>query len=144
MFEGFAAPVAEWLRPLKFSTLNRSSSHHCGFEPCSGHMWDKPSSAFRWSDEFSRGSLLLTPPFDWLGSLIFTGHKTQIKKKICLKDHKPHYKKMRWLKIYELPHDKTSKMACVPSEDSDQPGHPPSLIRVFAVRLKKGWILSYP
>ena len=22
---------------------------------------------------------------------------------------------------------------CVPSEDSDQPGHPPSLIRVFAV-----------
>ena len=23
---------------------------------------------------------------------------------------------------------------CVPSEDSDQPGHPPSLIRVFAVR----------
>ena len=23
-------------------------------------------------------------------------------------------------------------------------GHPPSLIRVFAVRMKKGWILSYP
>ena len=33
---------------------------------------------------------------------------------------------------------------CVPSEDSDQPGHPPSLIRVFAVRLKKPWVLSYP
>ena len=31
-----------------------------------------------------------------------------------------------------------------PSEDSDQPGHPPSLIRVFAVRLKKVWALSYP
>ena len=33
---------------------------------------------------------------------------------------------------------------CAPSEDSDQPGHPPSLIRVFAVRMKKcrgcpGW-----
>ena len=26
---------------------------------------------------------------------------------------------------------------CAPSEDSDQPGHPPSLIRVFAVRMKK-------
>ena len=26
---------------------------------------------------------------------------------------------------------------CAPSEDSDQPVHPPSLIRVFAVRLKK-------
>ena len=35
-------------------------------------------------------------------------------------------------------------MACAPSEDSDQPGHPPSLIRVFAVRMKKAWVLSYP
>ena len=33
---------------------------------------------------------------------------------------------------------------CAPSEDSDQPGHPPSLIRVFAVRMKKAWSLSYP
>ena len=33
---------------------------------------------------------------------------------------------------------------CAPSEDSDQPGHPPSLIRVFAVHLKKPWVLSYP
>ena len=40
----------------------------------------------------------------------------------------------------ELPHHKTNKMICVPSEDSDQPGHPPSLIRVFAV-LSLG---SYP
>ena len=30
-----------------------------------------------------------------------------------------------------------------PSEDSDQPGHLPSLIRVFAVRMKKAWVLSY-
>ena len=27
---------------------------------------------------------------------------------------------------------------------TDQPGHPPSLIRVFAVRMKKSWVLSYP
>ena len=33
---------------------------------------------------------------------------------------------------------------CVPSEDSDQPGHSPSLIRVFAVRMKKACFLSYP
>ena len=33
---------------------------------------------------------------------------------------------------------------CAPSEDSDQPGQPPSLIRVFAVRMKKACILSYP
>ena len=35
-------------------------------------------------------------------------------------------------------------MACAPSEDSDQPGHLPSLIRVFAVRMKKHRVLSYP
>ena len=37
---------------------------------------------------------------------------------------------------------------CVPSEDSDQPGQPPSLIppsqrRLRSVRMKKAWILSY-
>ena len=42
------------------------------------------------------------------------------------------------------PHDKTSKMTCAPSGDSDQPGHPPSLIRAFAVRMKKSWVLNYP
>ena len=44
---------------------------------------------------------------------------------------------------FEPPHDKTNKMACAPSEDSDQPGHLPSLIRVFVVRMKKAWFLSY-
>ena len=36
--------------------------------------------------------------------------------------------------LTEPPHDKTKKMACAPGEDSDQPGHPSSLIRVFAMR----------
>ena len=45
---------------------------------------------------------------------------------------------------YEPSRDKTNKVACAPSEDSDQPGHPPSLIRVFAVSMKKAWVLSYP
>ena len=39
----------------------------------------------------------------------------------------------------EPPHDKTNKMTIAPSEDSDQP---PSLIRVFAVRMKKHWVHS--
>ena len=43
-----------------------------------------------------------------------------------------------------LPHDKTNKMACAPSEDSDQPRHSPSLIRVFSVRMQKACVLSYP
>ena len=46
--------------------------------------------------------------------------------------------------IFDPAHDKTNKMACAPSEDSDQPGHPPSLISVVAVRMKKAWVLSYP
>ena len=32
---------------------------------------------------------------------------------------------------------------CAPSADSDQPGHPPSLIRVYAVRMKVTWTLNY-
>ena len=39
---------------------------------------------------------------------------------------------------------KNQQSDCVPSEDSDQPGHPLSLIRVFAVRMKKAQVLSYP
>ena len=34
----------------------------------------------------------------------------------------------------EQPRDKSNKMACTLSEDSDQPGHSSSLIGVFAVR----------
>ena len=26
--------------------------------------------------------------------------------------------------VFDPPHDKTNKMTCAPSEDSDQPGHP--------------------
>ena len=44
----------------------------------------------------------------------------------------------------EPQHDKTNKLACAPSEDSDQPWHSPSLIRLFAVCIKKPWALSYP
>ena len=68
------------------------------------------------------------------------------------RDHTPNNEKekarilkeglLRFL-IFEPPHDKTNKMACASSEDSDQPGHPPSLIRVFGVCTKKAWVLSY-
>ena len=46
-------------------------------------------------------------------------------------------------KKFEPPHDKTSTMICAPSEDSDQPGHLPSLIKVFTVHMKKHCVLSY-
>ena len=35
---------------------------------------------------------------------------------------------------------KTNKTVCALSKDSDQPGHSPSLIRVFAVRMQKAWV----
>ena len=43
----------------------------------------------------------------------------------------------------EPQHDKTNKMTSASSEGSDQPGHTPSLIKVFAVRLKKFWALNW-
>ena len=44
-----------------------------------------------------------------------------------------------WATIWQ-----NQQSSCAPSEDSYQPGHPPSLIRVFPVRMKKAWVLSYP
>ena len=41
----------------------------------------------------------------------------------------------------EPAHDKTNKMACAPSEDSDQLRHPHSLVRVFALR---SWVAKDP
>ena len=53
---------------LTSSALNRVSSHHCGFEPSSGHMSDKPSYACGWSGGISQGSPVYAPPNDWLSS----------------------------------------------------------------------------
>ena len=44
----------------------------------------------------------------------------------------------------DLNYPKLCHMTCAPSQDSDQPGYPPCLIRVFVVRIKKLSILSYP
>ena len=43
-----------------------------------------------------------------------------------------YYQTRKWHAITEPPNDKTNKMKCGPSDVSDQPGHLPSLIRVFA------------
>ena len=44
---------------------------------------------------------------------------------------------------FEPQHDKTKKIICASSKDSDQLGHLVSLIRVFAVCMKKPWVLSF-
>ena len=46
-----------------------------------------------------------------------------------------------YLNYYWVAGWQNQQSECAPSEDSDQPGH---LIRVFAVRMKKAWVLSYP
>ena len=43
--------------------------------------------------------------------------------------------------MIEPPHDKTNKITSATSEASDQPGHPPSLTRVVAVR---SWVAKDP
>ena len=60
--------------------------------------------------------------------------------KLVLKHH--------WSLIgYKPAHDKTNKMSLGPAKTqispADQPGHPPSLIRVLAVCMKKPWVLRY-
>ena len=53
--------------------------------------------------------------------------------------------KFLYYRTEEPRHDKTNKVTVrAPSEDSGQPGIPPCLIKVFAVRMKKAWVRSYP
>ena len=47
-------------------------------------------------------------------------------------------------KLYEPEHDKTNQNDLCTQQNSGQPGQVPSLIRGFAVRMKKAWVLSYP
>ena len=49
-----------------------------------------------------------------------------------------------YLSCFEPQREKTYLVTCGPNEDSNQPAHPRSLIRVFVVRLKKLCILGYP
>ena len=44
---------------------------------------------------------------------------------------------------FEPAKDKTYNQTCAPGKDLDQPLHPPCLIIVLAVRMKKAWVLRY-
>ena len=136
-----------WPR-LKFPSQSPgvdSSFLHCLLIKVNKHFW---SSLFISFFDFSViptvltrclcGQMVSTPDFESLG----LGLEMIV---LQPKWHKAFTMTLPWSWCYwnELPHDKTKKMT-VPSEDSDQPGHPPSLLRVFAVRMKKAWVLSYP
>ena len=72
--------MAVRLRKLIVSAQNHSSSHCCGFEPSSGHMWDKPTSSSesncllvtRQNDNHSR--MLAGCQVFFLGDLPFSPH----------------------------------------------------------------------
>ena len=49
-----------------------------------------------------------------------------------------HYWRHSTVSLTESPHDKTNKLTFAPSEDSDQPGHPPSC-PLSAMRRLSDW-----
>ena len=51
-------------------SLNHLGSHCCGFGPHSGHMWDKPSSAWGWLGCSSWGSLFFIPHHTKSGGIL--------------------------------------------------------------------------
>ena len=50
----------------------------------------------------------------------------------------------KWFIKYRPQREKTYFLTCAPNEDSNQPAHLRSLIRVFVFRMKKLCILGYP
>ena len=65
------------------------------------------------------------------------------KKQVKIKNEMPRTKKKQ-KKTIRAATWQNQQNECAPSEDSDQPWHPPCLIRVFAVHMKKAWVLKYP
>ena len=92
---------------------------------------------FLWRTEENHPSFIIKylpyePPLDKTNKMTVCSAKTQI----C----------SVWTESLLLAWRKLGSLATrwVHSEDSDQTGQMPRLIRVFAVRMKKAWFLSYP
>ena len=68
-------------------------------------MWDKPSSACRWTGVFSRGSPIFCPILQLtqlkMSEIILTGHKTQIKNLLACYFTYKHYIFVTYLVIGE-------------------------------------------
>ena len=86
-----------------------------------------------------RGNILLVSFFPFVS---LNMHFVTLQESIAF--HLKFYYYTVFIKTFEPPHDKTNTMACAPSDDSDQPWHPPSLIRLFAVRIEKACVISLP
>ena len=162
-----ADPVAEWLRMLILSALNRLSSAHCGLEPSLGHVRQAKFCflVVRWFfSVISHFCPTLLLSRLRMSEIILTGCKTQIKGNERKKNMKGQWsgtitchipptmsngkeletsRKGTKLHNWAATWQNQQNGICV-SEDSDMPGRLPSLIRVFSVHMKKAWVLSYP
>ena len=83
-------------------------------------------------------------PLDKLSRKSYSSHRESAKaqQKLCIGTVLPEsswFAYTIWAAIWQ-----NQQSECAPSKDSDQPGHPPSLMRVFTVHMKKPWVLSYP
>ena len=77
-------------------------------------------------------SILMPPPLPPPPPHPASGINIDSRVAINVKHLKPVIESYIVLNINEPAHDKTNKMTSAPSEDSEQPGQPSSLIRVFA------------
>ena len=68
----------------------------------------------------------------WVRELVAFCHYITFMPRVSKFVHTSSYAIANWAASWQ-----NQQSECAPSEDSDQPGHPPSLIRVFAVRIKK-------
>ena len=98
--------------------------------------------------------LISTCPFSWITDLHHNYHITNTIYSCVASEYenvwsknweKPYFVVIcNWIVTIWAATWQNQQSGCAPSENSDQPGHPPSLIRVFAVRMKKAWVLGYP
>ena len=80
--------------------------------------------------------------FNWLGNILISCFVWQrFSQRYASKDITQRYFYWYQWRIWGAT-QQNQQSDCAPSEHSDQPGHPPSLIRVFAVLMKKAWVLS--
>ena len=126
---GFSTETAVCLQTLHYSVLIGAAN---AFYAQIIHMITC-SEVFAKSPAFLDSILVYSGQICWgeMYSYSFTSGKTYLVIQT--------WRIVEWAKTWQ-----NHQSDCAPNEDSDQPWHPPSLIRVFTVRMKKTWVLSYP
>ena len=92
------------------------------------------SEYYRWSQ---RTKIKYKLHYGWCTGILFSSLAVAISLVFVM--HFKDKKRNKWAATWQ-----NRQSDCASSEDSDQPRRPPSLIRVFAVRMKTAWVLSYP